>query len=52
MRHAIAFLRDERAATAVEYGLIVTGIALGTLAVLSGVGARLNAAFLVLKGAV
>jgi pilus assembly protein Flp/PilA len=51
MRHAIAFLRDEHAATAIEYGLIVTGIALGTLAVLSGVGARLNAAFLVLKGA-
>ena len=52
MRHAIAFLRDERAATAIEYGLIVTGIALGTLAVLSGIGARLTAAFLLLKDAV
>ncbi|HEY4407638.1 MAG TPA: Flp family type IVb pilin [Xanthobacteraceae bacterium] len=52
MRHAIAFLRDERAATAIEYGLIVTGIALGTLAVLSGVGANLTAAFLLLKDAV
>jgi hypothetical protein len=31
MRHAIVFLRDARAATAIEYGLIVTGIALGTL---------------------
>jgi pilus assembly protein Flp/PilA len=50
--HAIAFLRDERAATAIEYGLIVTGIALGTLAVLSGVGANLTAAFLLLKDAV
>src|ERR1700676_1160056 len=36
MRHATAFLRDERAATAIEYGLIVTGIAIGTLAALSG----------------
>jgi pilus assembly protein Flp/PilA len=52
MRHAIAFLRDERAATAIEYGLIVTGIALGTLAVLSGIGERINAAFLALKDAV
>jgi len=52
MRHVLAFLKDERAATAIEYGLIVTGIALGTLAVLSGIGARLAAAFLLLKGAV
>jgi pilus assembly protein Flp/PilA len=52
MRYAIAFLRDERAATAVEYGLIVTGIALGTLAVLSGIGAKIAAAFLLLKAAV
>jgi pilus assembly protein Flp/PilA len=51
MRHATAFLRDQRAATAIEYGLIVTGIALGTLAVLSGIGERLNAAFLALKDA-
>jgi hypothetical protein len=32
--------------------LIVAGIALGTLAVLSSIGARLTAAFLVLKDAV
>ena len=51
MRHVLAFLRDERAATAIEYGLIVTGIALGTLAVLSGIGAKLAAAFLLLKTA-
>ena len=37
---------------AIEYGLIVTGIAIGTLAVLSGIGDRLNAAFLVLTDAV
>jgi Flp pilus assembly pilin Flp len=52
MLHVLAFLKDERAATAIEYGLIVTGIALGTLAVLSGLGARLEAAFLLLRGAV
>jgi pilus assembly protein Flp/PilA len=52
MRHVLAFLKDERAATAIEYGLIVTGIALGTLAVLSGIGAKLAAAFLLLRGAV
>jgi Flp pilus assembly pilin Flp len=56
MRHVIAFFtaffKNQRAATAIEYGLIVTGIALGTLAVLSGVGAKLAAAFLLLKGAV
>jgi hypothetical protein len=32
--------------------LIVTGIALSTLAVLSGIGAKLAAAFLLLKDAV
>jgi Flp pilus assembly pilin Flp len=52
MLHVLAFLKDERAATAIEYGLIVTGIALGTLAVLSGIGARLAAAFLLLRDAV
>jgi pilus assembly protein Flp/PilA len=51
MRHVSAFLKDERAATAIEYGLIVTGIAVGTLAALSGIGARLAAAFLLLKNA-
>jgi pilus assembly protein Flp/PilA len=52
VRHAIAFLRDERAATAIEYGLIVTGIAVGTLAALSGIGAKIKAAFLLLQAAV
>jgi pilus assembly protein Flp/PilA len=48
MRHVIVFLRDERAATAIEYGLILTGIAIGTLAVLSGIGVKIKAAFLLL----
>jgi Flp pilus assembly pilin Flp len=52
MRHVTAFLRDERAATATEYGLIVTGIAFGILSVLFGVGAKIKAAFLLLQAAV
>ena len=46
MGYIIAFVKDDRAATAIEYGLIVTGIALGILSVLAGVGAKINAAFL------
>jgi pilus assembly protein Flp/PilA len=52
MRHVIDFLRDERAATAIEYGLIITGIALGILSVLSGIGEKIKAAFLLLQAAV
>ena len=48
MFHITAFLRNVRAATAMEYGLIVTGIALGTLAALFGIGARLATGFLLL----
>jgi Flp pilus assembly pilin Flp len=44
----IVFLRDASAATAIEYGLVVTGIAIGTLAVLAVVGAKIEAAFLLL----
>lgn len=44
----MVFLWDERAATAIEYGLIITGIAIGTLAVLAVVGAKIQAAFLLL----
>jgi Flp pilus assembly pilin Flp len=51
-RQFMAFVRDERAATAIEYGLIITGIALGTLAVLAVVGAKIEAAFLLLTTAV
>ncbi|HEY2227486.1 MAG TPA: Flp family type IVb pilin, partial [Xanthobacteraceae bacterium] len=38
MRRIIDFLRDERAATAIEYGLIATGIAVAIIPVLTGVG--------------
>jgi pilus assembly protein Flp/PilA len=48
----IAFLKDDNGATAIEYGLILTGIAIGILAVLSGIGAKINAALLLLRSAV
>jgi pilus assembly protein Flp/PilA len=39
------FLRDETAATAIEYGLIAAGISLAIIAIINGLGARLNTKF-------
>jgi pilus assembly protein Flp/PilA len=39
------FLRDESAATAIEYGLIAAGIALAIIAVVNGLGTNLNNQF-------
>jgi pilus assembly protein Flp/PilA len=39
------FGRDERAATAIEYGLIAAGIAVAIIAVVLGVGTNLNDVF-------
>ena len=39
------FLSNERAATAIEYGLIAAGIAVAIIAVVAGVGTNLNATF-------
>jgi pilus assembly protein Flp/PilA len=39
------FVRDESAATAIEYGLIAAGIALAIIAVVNGLGTTLNAKF-------
>ena len=36
MRNIIAFVKDERAATAIEYGLIAAGIAVIIIPVLTG----------------
>jgi pilus assembly protein Flp/PilA len=41
----VRFLKDERAATAIEYGLIAAGIALAIIAVINGMGAKLNSKF-------
>jgi pilus assembly protein Flp/PilA len=51
MRHVIAFLKDERAATAIEYGLIATGIAVAIIPVLTGVGTKTKAAFALVQTA-
>jgi pilus assembly protein Flp/PilA len=51
MHVIIRFLKDETAATAVEYGLIATGIALGILPVLTGLGTHLKSTFLSLTTA-
>ena len=39
------FLKDESGATAIEYGLIAAGIALAIIAVINGLGAKLNGKF-------
>jgi pilus assembly protein Flp/PilA len=39
------FLADESGATAIEYGLIAAGISLAIIAVVNGLGTRLNSKF-------
>jgi pilus assembly protein Flp/PilA len=51
LRHVIAFLKDERAATAIEYGLIATGIAVAIIPVITGVGSKTKAAFTTIQTA-
>lgn len=36
------FLADETGATAIEYGLIAAGVALAIIAIVNGLGAKLN----------
>jgi pilus assembly protein Flp/PilA len=45
MRMLMRFLRDESGATAIEYGLIAAGISLAIIAVVNGLGTRLNTKF-------
>jgi pilus assembly protein Flp/PilA len=45
MRLIIRFLKDESAATAIEYGLIAAGIALTIIPVITGLGTRLKTTF-------
>ncbi|MGM4918199.1 Flp family type IVb pilin [Tardiphaga sp. 813_E8_N1_3] len=39
------FIADESGATAIEYGLIAAGIALAIIAVVNGMGTKLNSKF-------
>ena len=41
----IAFLKDESGATAIEYALIASGIALVIITAVKGIGTRLNTTF-------
>jgi pilus assembly protein Flp/PilA len=41
----LSFLKDETAATAIEYGLIAAGISVAIIAVVQGLGTKLNATF-------
>jgi pilus assembly protein Flp/PilA len=45
MRMIIKFFKDESAATAIEYGLIATGIAVAIIPVLTGLGTKLKTTF-------
>ena len=45
------FLTDESGATAIEYGLIAAGIAVAIIAVVQGVGSKLNSTFTSVKNA-
>jgi pilus assembly protein Flp/PilA len=45
IRKLKAFLKDETAATAIEYGLIATGIACAIIPVISGLGTKLKTTF-------
>jgi pilus assembly protein Flp/PilA len=50
-RKLIAFLKDESAATAIEYGLIATGIALAIIPVITGIGTHLKTTFSTISAA-
>ncbi|MGD0509913.1 MAG: Flp family type IVb pilin [Terriglobales bacterium] len=45
MRLVIRFLKDENAATAIEYGLIAASIAVAIITVVKGVGTKLTTTF-------
>jgi pilus assembly protein Flp/PilA len=45
MRLIIKFWQDESAATAIEYGLIATGIAVAVIPVITGLGTKLKTTF-------
>jgi pilus assembly protein Flp/PilA len=45
MSKALAFLKNESGATAIEYGLIAAGISVVIIAAVQTVGTQLNATF-------
>jgi pilus assembly protein Flp/PilA len=45
------FLKDESGATAIEYGLIAAGISVAIIAVVQGLGTKLNSTFTTVQNA-
>jgi pilus assembly protein Flp/PilA len=52
MNLVMRFVRDEKAAAAIEYGLIAAGISVSIIAVIQGLGSRLNTTFSSLQDAI
>jgi pilus assembly protein Flp/PilA len=45
MKYVAKFVKDESGATAIEYGLIAAGISVAIIAVVQGLGSKLNTTF-------
>jgi pilus assembly protein Flp/PilA len=45
MKYLLKFVKDESGATAIEYGLIAAGISVAIIAVVQGLGTKLNTTF-------
>jgi len=45
MSKVLSFLKNESGATAIEYGLIAAGISIAIIAVVNGLGTKLNTTF-------
>ncbi len=45
MSRLVTFFKDEKGATAIEYGLIAAGISIAIIAVVNGLGTTLNTKF-------
>ena len=45
MKTLVRFAKDESGATAIEYGLIAAGISVAIIAVVVGLGSKLNTTF-------
>jgi pilus assembly protein Flp/PilA len=45
MKTIISFLRDENAASAIEYALLAAGISVAIIATVNGLGTQLNNTF-------
>ncbi len=52
MRLIVKFIKDESAATAIEYGLIATGIAVAVIPVITGLGTKLKTTFSTISTAI